>query len=189
MITTWKGKNRRLIEEAMREASRRGMKRPTLIDIAPGAVTRLLSPYFQPQAGLTSSLLGSLDKGLRLTGGFPVVCHEIEEILEVFTPMEPAHLSVLYADEDVASAVPESDLILMNPADINRDALLEIGDVVFCYNAISKSVNPKRSLENLLHSVKMGGLLSIDSGTDWSLNPRTDPLFIGITENLFVKEF
>ncbi len=189
MITTWRGKNRRLIEEAMHEASRRGMKHPTLIDIAPGAVTQLLSPYFPQQAGFISHILSPIDKALRLTSRFPVVCHEIEEILEVFSPMKPAHLSVLYADEDVARAVPESDLILMNPADINRDALLEIGDVVLCYNAISKAANPKRSLENLLHSVKLGGLLSIDSGTDWSLNPRTDPLFIGITKNLFVKEF
>ncbi len=189
MITTWKGKNRRLIEEAMREASRRGMKHPTLIDIAPGAVTQLLSPYFPEQVGLTTKLLEPIDKGFRLTGRFPVVCHEVEEILEVFSPLSPAHLCVLYADDDVAKAVPESDLILMNPTDLNRDSLLEIGDVVLCYNVISKSANPKRSLENLLHSVKMGGLLSIDSGTDWSLNPRTDPLFIGITENLFVKEF
>lgn len=189
MITTWKGKNRRLIEEAMQEAGRRGMKHPTLIDIAPGAVTQLLSPYFPPKANLISKLLKPMDQVLRLTKSFPVVCHEIEEILEVFAPLEPAHLSVLYADEDVARAVPESDLVLMNPADINRDALLEIGDVVFCYNAISKAANPRRSLENLLHSVKIGGLLSIDSGTDWSLNPRTDPLFIGITDNLFVKEF
>lgn len=189
MITTWRGKNRQLIEEAMCEASRRGMKRPTLIDIAPGAVTQWLSPYFPQHAGLASALLGPFDKILRLTQSFPVACHEIDEILEVFGPLKPAHLSVLYADEDVARAVPESDLILMNPADINRDSLLEIGDVVFCYNAISKAANPQRSLENLLHSVKLGGLLSIDKGTDWRLNPRTNPLFIGLSDTLYVKEF
>jgi len=189
MITTWKGKNRPLIEEACLEASRRGMKNPTLIDIAPGAATVLLSPYFPPQETLLTKVLRPVDQFLRLTGQFPVLCHEVHEILEVFGPLEPPHISVLYADADVARAVPESDQILVNPADINTDALVELGDIVFCYNRISRSANPERSLENLLHSVKMGGLLSIDSGTNWKLNPRTDPLFIGITPNLFAKEF
>lgn len=189
MITTWKGKNRHLIEEAYQEVCRRGMKNPTLIDIAPGAVTALLSPGFPPQETVLTKLLGPIDRLLRITGQFPVVCHEVHEILDVFTPLEPPHLAVLYADADVAHAVPEDDQVLVNPADINTDALVELGDVVFCYNRISRSANPRKSLENLLHSVKMGGLLSIDSGTDWTLNPRTDPLFIGITPNLFVKEF
>jgi hypothetical protein len=209
MNTTWRGKNHHLIEEAMREAGRRGMKHPVLIDIAPGAVTRTLSPFFPTiladthlkdnrnpqelllryQKGIRLKLLKSLDHLLRWTGQFPLVCHEVEEILEVFQPLEPKQLAVLFADPDIAHIVTESELVLTQTADINEDSLIDLGDVVFCYNRISHALNPKRSLENLLHSVKMGGLLSIAAETDWSLNPRTNPLFIGITPNLFVKEF
>jgi hypothetical protein len=189
MKTSWKGRNRALIEEAKREAERRGRKGLTLIDIAPGTVTRLMAPYFPRNEDLTTRILTPIDHTLRMTGQFSLHCYEVEEILEVFKPLEPAHLYVLYADPDVAKAVPENDLVLMNPTDISHDALLEIGDIVFCYNTISTTINPKKSLENLLHCVKIGGLLSIDAGTDWSLNPRTDPMFIGLSENLYLKEF
>lgn len=173
----------------MREASRRGMKNPTVIDVAPGAVTRLLDPFFPEREELRTALLSPVDQLLRWTGKFPVMCHEVEMILEEFAPLHPAHVYVLYADPDLVRAVPESDLVLLNPTDINHDKLLEIGDVVFCYNTILETVDPRKSLENLLHSVRVGGLLSIDSSADWRLNPRTDPMFIGLSENLFLKEF
>ncbi|MCG3199596.1 MAG: hypothetical protein GHCLOJNM_04120 [bacterium] len=173
----------------MRQASRLNRRRLTLIDIDPGAVTRLLDPYFPIRQNWKTRLLAPLDRGLRSLGRFPVVCHEVHEIRQVFAPLDPAHLYVLYADPDVAHAVPEDDLVIMNPTDIRHDSLLELGDVVFCYNTLMTAEDPKRILDNLLSSVKVGGLLSTDAGTDWSLSPSTNPMFIPLSEHLFLKEF
>ena len=189
MKTGWQSRNRRLIEEAIGEAKRREMQAPTLIDIAPGLVSRLLDPYFSPREGTRNRFLSVLDGLLRKTGKFAVDCHEVLEILEISAPLSPKHLYVLHADPDVAKAIPESDLMVLNPTDVTTDRLLEFGDIVFCYNTIQQTQDPKGTLENVLHSVKLGGLLSIDTSTDWRLDPRTDPLFLRITDNLYVKEF
>lgn len=173
----------------MREASRISRRRLTLIDIDPGAVTRLLDPYFTVREDWKNRLLTPLDRGLRASGRFPVICHEVLEIRETFAPLNPAHLYVLYADPDVAHAVPEDELVIMNPTDIRHDALLEMGDVVFCYGTLRTAEDPKRILNNLLSSVKVGGLLSTDAGTDWSLSPSSNPMFIPVSEHLFIKEF
>jgi hypothetical protein len=189
MKTGWQSRNQRLIEEAIEEARRRGMEAPTLIDIAPGLVTRLLNPYFSPGDGLRNRLLEGLDNLLRRTGSFAIDCHEVLEILEISASLSPKHLYVLYADPDVARAIPESDIMVLNPTDVSTDRLLEFGDIVFCYNNIQDTRDPKGTLENVLHSVKPGGLLSIDTSTDWRLDPRTDPMFVRITNNLYAKEF
>ena len=189
MKTGWQSRNQRLIAEAIEEAKRREMRSPTLIDIAPGLVTRLLNPYFTPRDSPRNRLLGTLDGLLRKTGQFAIDCHEVLEILEISAPLSPKHLYVLYADPDVAKAIPESDLMVLNPTDVSTDRLLEFGDIVFCYNTIQETQDPKGTLENVLHSVKLGGLLSIDTSTDWRLDPRTNPLFLRISDNLYVKEF
>lgn len=189
MKTGWQSRNQRLIEEAIGEAQRRGMEAPTLIDIAPGLVTRVLNPYFTPQDSPRNRLLGGLDSLLRKTGQFAIDCHEVLEILETSAPLMPKHLYVLYADPDVAKAIPESDLMVLNPTDVSTDRLLEFGDIVFCYNTILETQDPKGTLENVLHSVKPGGMLSIDSSTDWRLDPRTDPMFVRISDTLYLKEF
>jgi hypothetical protein len=189
MKTGWKSRNRHLIREAVLEAEKRGVRSPTLIDIAPGLVTRLVAPYFPFPENYWTRWLALVDGALRKTGRFPSVCFEIDEILEISTRLEPTHVYVLYADPEVEKVIPESDLIVLNPTDLNNDRLLELGDIVFCYNTIQETANPKGALENILRSVKVGGLLSIDSATDWRLDPRTDPMFLRISDNLYVKEF
>jgi len=189
MKTAWKARYRPLIEEAIREAERREMSSPTLIDISPGLVTKVLAPYFPSGENLQTKVLSTVDCFLRKTGKFPVVCFEVEEIIEVSARLQPKNIYVLYADPDVAKAIPESDLVVLNPTDVSHERLLEFGDVVFCYHTVRETENPKSALENVLHSVRIGGLLSIDSATDWRLDPRTDPLFLRISDNLYVKEF
>jgi len=185
----WKSRNRKLIEEAVSEAERRGTVKPSLIDIAPGLVTRLLGPHFPRKENAWTEVLSRVDQFLIRTHLFPVVCHEVEDIIEVSARLEPSHLYVLYAYPEIAKAIPESDLVILNPTDISTDRLIELGDIVFCYNTIQETERPREALENVLRSVKVGGLLSVDSTKDWRLDPRTDPMFVRITNNLYVKEF
>ncbi|MCA9436473.1 MAG: hypothetical protein KC978_11875, partial [Candidatus Omnitrophica bacterium] len=179
MRSSWKGRNTDRIIEALEEAARRDMKGCTLIDIAPGVVTRLLSSYFPPNENALAQFLGHVDELLRSITEMPIYCHEVEEILSAFDPLNPKHLFVLYMGARIEKVLPTDDeRIIANPHDLESDSLLELGDVVFCYNAIPETENPTATLRNVMKSVKNGGLLSIDPATDWRLNPRTDPMFV-----------
>ncbi len=188
--SSWKGRNNDRIIEALEEAARRDMKGCTLIDIAPGVVTQLLSPFFPETDSPLAHALGRVDEVLRKVVDLSILCHEAEEILSAFDPINPKHLIVLYMEARIEQALPRDDeRIIANPHDIEKDSLLELGDVVFCYNAIPNTNNPKACLENVMRSVRMGGLLSIDPATDWRLNPRTDPMFVQLSDSLYAKEF
>lgn len=190
MRSSWKGRNTDRIIEALEEAARRDMRGCTLIDIAPGVVTRLLSPYFPPNESSFAHALGFLDASLRKMISLPIECHEVHEILKAFEPLDPKHLFILYTEAMFEKAIPtEDERIIANPHDLESDALLELGDVVFCYNAIPNTEDPQSSLHNVMKSVKMGGLLSIDPATDWRMNPCTDPMFVQISKSLYAKEF
>ena len=189
MRSSWKGRNTDRIIEALEEAARRDMKGCTLIDIAPGVVTKLLYPYFPESDSRLARWLSHLDECLRLFPWLPILCPEVEEILNTFEPLEPKHLFVLYMEDRIEQVLPKDDRIIANPHDLETDALLELGDVVFCYNAIPEADDPEATLQNVMKSVRVGGLLSIDPATDWRLNPRTDPLFVQLSESLYVKEF
>lgn len=190
MRSSWKGRNTDRIIEALEEAARRDMKGCTLIDIAPGVVTQWLSPYFPKTNSSMAQVLAAIDELLRKTVDAPIYCHEVEEILTAFGPLDPQHLFVLYMGAKIEQALPRDDeRIIANPHDLESDALLELGDVVFCYNAIPETDDPAACLRNVMKSVRMGGLLSIDPATDWRLNPRTDPMFVQISDSLYAKEF
>ena len=192
--TTWKDRNLDRLQEAKREANTRDYKNPTIVDIGPGGVVEFLADYFpsgkkddwEYETRLMRFLLRPFESGLRKTGMFRLRSYEVEEVLRVFTDLNPMQVYVVDCEREVLDATPRDPRIKRVKADISREPIPCTGNIVICYHTIERAADTRKGLGNVLASVEIGGLIST------TMPPETIadyPAFRRVGMHVYTRDF
>jgi hypothetical protein len=173
--TTWRKRNKELMERTVNTAKEVGIYRPSIIEYGPGGAVDFLlgclpegyKSDWSAMDKIQRGVVRLLESGLRKTGFFHLETSEPEEIAYLFEHLAPSGIHVVDKERMVIDAVRK--MIAMNGLSVPVTCqILDIddcqpeqeSDIVIAYNIIERTKNPQISSYHIAKTARVGGLLS-----------------------------
>ncbi len=168
--TTWPQRHTGTFTEFGRRLGEFGFSSPTVLEVGPGAVTRLLYNQLRPGEGEKLSwwsnryraFLRNLDGLLRRLPNLELKSYEPGELQRVL-PAGSKHIVA-----DISSAVVDAIKVQYphveaKVLDFSTGPLPDPVDAIVCLCVLVRAKEPQQIFKNLYHSLKSGGLLVMDN--------------------------
>jgi SAM-dependent methyltransferase len=168
--TTWPGRHDGTFTELRNQLDRAGILSPVVLEVGPGAASKMLAGMLAAGEGEKLSWLGNrwravlrnVDGLIRRIPNCPLHSYEPGELLS-FLPAG-AKLTVADISEPVIRAIEKQyPQVSARVIDFTSENITPPVDVVVCFCVLTRARQPREIFANLYQSIKPGGFLVMDS--------------------------
>lgn len=181
--TTWPQRHENTFSELAEILRKSGIDSPRILEIGPGAVSRILSRSLACGEGENLSTLGNrwrallrnIDSILRRLPGVKLSSYEPGELIHAI----PKNAEIFVADisPNVISAISEQyPNVQAQVFDFAKNKFDPPLDVVVCLCVLVRAPEPEKMFTNIYHSLKHNGILVMDNRSCSNFNTCNLPL-------------